>query len=163
MKQTSVERIGRPQLIPSVGPTLASDRQAKATGMHRVIECRTCHLVALLIAILVGCAPRMRQPNAKAPSATRVVMRALAPEAASAVLTVQAPCPTDLSLRALTCPAQSAVMEVVVSAEGRVTRSRVARSSGSQVLDAACILAAYSCVIGPSSQQGALECSLQCE
>ena len=120
-------------------------------------------MTMLLLASTVACAPRMHQPNAKASSGTRVVMRALNAEAATAGLRVQGPCPVDPSLRALTCPAQSAVVEVVVSGDGRVARSRISRSSGSQVLDAACILSTYSCVPFQSSQQGELECSLQCE
>src|SRR5262245_47469766 len=120
-------------------------------------------VVAVLIAASVACAPAMRRPHAKAANGTRVVMRALPGDSASAELKVEGLCPADPSLHALTCPLQPAVVEVAVSPEGRVTKSRISRSSGSQVLDAACILSAHSCVGGQARQQGAVECSLQCE
>lgn len=120
-------------------------------------------VIAILLAPSLACTPGMRQPRVKASSGTRVVMRAMPGEAASAAVRARGPCPADRSLSALSCPTQSAVLEVVVSAEGKVTSSRVSRSSGSQVLDAACILSSYSCLGAAGAQRAALECSLQCE
>ena len=77
--------------------------------------------------------------------------------------TLRGPCPVDLTLRELTCPSPSAVVEVGFSGDGRVASTKVARSSGILALDLGCMLAANSCVIGPSSQEASLECSLQCE
>jgi hypothetical protein len=123
-----------------------------------------CLVVAIVLATTAGCAAKVgRQGNARGPVATRVVFHATEPDSAGNAPSLKAPCPVDLTLRELTCPAQSALVELVFSTDGRVTRSRIARSSGFQVLDLGCMLASYSCVVGQSSQPAALECSVQCE
>jgi hypothetical protein len=119
-----------------------------------------------LLLVAIGCAPPKAKPRVESTKAARVgssvVFRALEPDAKNTGPRLQAPCPVDLS-RDVTCPAPSAVVEVVFSNDGRVARSRISRSSGIQALDLGCMLATNSCVVGQSSQQAALECSLQCE
>jgi hypothetical protein len=119
-------------------------------------------LLGVLLATTIGCAPPKAKPrveSAKARVGSRVVFRALENNGPR----LQAPCPADLSLREVTCPAPSAVVEVVFTTDGRVARSRISRSSGIQALDLGCMLATSSCVVGQSSQQASLECSVQCE
>ena len=122
-------------------------------------------LFAALLATTIGCAPSKAKPQVESTRArvgSSVVFRALEPDAQNTAPRLQAPCPVDLS-RDVTCPAPSAVVEVVFSNDGRVARSRISRSSGIQALDLGCMLATKSCVVGQSSQQAALECSVQCE
>lgn len=123
-------------------------------------------LVGVLLATSLGCAPAKAKPHVESSSrarvGSRVVFRALEPDAKNTGPRLQSPCPVEMS-REVTCPAPSAVVEVVFSNDGRVARSRVSRSSGIQALDLGCMLAANSCVVGQSSQQASLECSVQCE
>ena len=120
--------------------------------------------VLAVLLVVIGCAPKAkpRVESSRARVGSSVVFRALEPDAKNTAPRLQAPCPVDLS-RDVTCPAPSAVVEVVFSNDGRVARSRISRSSGIQALDLGCMLATNSCVVGQSSQQAALECSLQCE
>jgi hypothetical protein len=121
--------------------------------------------VLAVLLVVIGCAPKAK-PRVESTKAarvgSRVVFRALEPDAKNTGPRLQAPCPVDLS-RDVTCPAPSAVVEVVFSNDGSIARSRISRSSGIQALDLGCMLATNSCVVGQSSQQAALECSLQCE
>jgi hypothetical protein len=120
--------------------------------------------VLAVLLVVIGCAPKAkpRVESSRARVGSRVVFRALEPDAKNTGPRLQAPCPVDLS-RDVTCPAPSAVVEVVFSNDGSIARSRISRSSGIQALDLGCMLATNSCVVGQSSQQAALECSLQCE
>jgi hypothetical protein len=123
--------------------------------------------LALLLATAVGCtAPKARPQvqSAKAPAGPRVAFPALETNAGGSGPRLRGHCPVDLSLRQVACPApQTAVVEVVFSADGNVTSSRISRSSGIQALDLGCLLATNSCVVGQSPGKADLECAVHCE
>ena len=141
--------------------TTRCNRELKLTQPWDVVT----RLLGVVLATTIGCAPKAK-PHVESSSRVRVgsgvVFRALEPDAKSNGPRLQVPCPVHLSSE-VTCPAPSAVVEVVFSSDGRVGRSRISRSSGIQALDLGCMLATNSCVAGQSSQQAALECSVQCE
>jgi hypothetical protein len=132
--------------------------------MRKTIRRRGCHVLIVLLATATACAPAKARPRASAQprGGTRVALRALEVSAAGGP-TLRGPCPVDLTLRDLSCPSPTAVVEVDFSSDGRVASTKVARSSGVLALDLGCMLAASSCVVGPSRQKAELECSLQCE
>jgi hypothetical protein len=124
-------------------------------------------VVSLLLATTVGCtAPKARPQTQSARTAStgpRVAFPALEANAGSGPR-LRGHCPVDLSLRQVSCPApQTAVVEVVFSADGNVTSSRISRSSGLQALDLGCLLATNSCVVGQTPGKADLECAVRCE
>jgi hypothetical protein len=134
-----------------------------STRMQKTGRLCGCHVLIVLLAATVACAPKARrQASAKPRGGTRVALRAVEVSAAGGP-TLRGPCPVDLTLRDLTCPSPSAVIEVDFAGDGRVAQARVARSSGVLALDLGCMLAASSCVAGQSRQKAEMECSLQCE
>jgi hypothetical protein len=127
---------------------------------------RAAGVLAVLLAAAACTAPRARPQTqtARAAAGPRVAFPELEANAVGPGPRLRERCPVDLSLRQVSCPApQTALVHVVFSADGSVSSSKISRSSGIQALDLGCLLATNSCIVGQSSREASLECSVRCE